>query len=128
MPALAPVITTVCAMDVLSGASCSLAGAAFGVSRPPSRSAPLKHRALAEAGQVDGPPVIGPSRGLATALRVAISAVQVPRRPKVVIDRHLISLAIALQHIDDDVPKLQAWGRTAASNLAAGGRFLACGA
>jgi len=45
-----------------------------------------------------------------------------------VIDRHLISLAIALQHIDDDVPKLQAWGRTAASSLAAGGRFLACGA
>jgi D-sedoheptulose 7-phosphate isomerase len=45
-----------------------------------------------------------------------------------VIDRHLISLAIALQHIDDDVPKLQAWGRSAASVLTAGGRFLACGA
>jgi D-sedoheptulose 7-phosphate isomerase len=45
-----------------------------------------------------------------------------------VIDRHLISLALALQHIDDDVPKLQAWGRTAASELAAGGRFFACGA
>jgi D-sedoheptulose 7-phosphate isomerase len=45
-----------------------------------------------------------------------------------VIDRHLISLAIALQHIDDDVPKLQAWGRAAASELAAGGRFFACGA
>jgi D-sedoheptulose 7-phosphate isomerase len=44
-----------------------------------------------------------------------------------VIDRHLISLAIALQHIDEDVPKLQAWGRTAASQLAAGGRLLACG-
>ena len=44
------------------------------------------------------------------------------------IDRHLISLAIALQHIDDDVPKLQAWGRTAASALATGGRLLACGA
>jgi D-sedoheptulose 7-phosphate isomerase len=45
-----------------------------------------------------------------------------------VIDRHLISLAVALQHIDDDVPRLQAWGRTAASKLAAGGRFFACGA
>jgi D-sedoheptulose 7-phosphate isomerase len=45
-----------------------------------------------------------------------------------VIDRHLISLAIALQHIDDDVPKLQAWGRAAASELAAGGRLFACGA
>jgi D-sedoheptulose 7-phosphate isomerase len=44
-----------------------------------------------------------------------------------VIDRHLISLAIALQHIDDDVPKLQAWGRSAASVLATGGRLLACG-
>ena len=44
------------------------------------------------------------------------------------IDRHLISLAMALQHIDDDVPKLQAWGRTAASELAAGGRLFACGA
>jgi D-sedoheptulose 7-phosphate isomerase len=43
------------------------------------------------------------------------------------IDGHLISLAIALQHIDDDVPKLQAWGRTAASKLAAGGRIFACG-
>jgi D-sedoheptulose 7-phosphate isomerase len=45
-----------------------------------------------------------------------------------VIDRHLISLAIALQHIDEDVPKLQAWGRTASSKLAAGRRLLACGA
>jgi len=45
-----------------------------------------------------------------------------------VIDRHLISLAIALQHIDEDVPKLQAWGRIAASVLGAGGRLLACGA
>jgi len=44
-----------------------------------------------------------------------------------VIDRHLISLAIALQHIDEDVPKLQAWGRFAASTMAAGGRLLACG-
>ena len=44
------------------------------------------------------------------------------------IDRHLISLAIALQRIDDDVPKLQAWGRSAASVLTAGGRLLACGA
>jgi len=45
-----------------------------------------------------------------------------------VIDRHLISLAIALQHIDEDVPKLQAWGRIAASKMAAGGRLLTCGA
>ena len=44
------------------------------------------------------------------------------------IDRHLISLAIALQHIDEDVPLLQAWGQTAASKLAAGGRLFACGA
>jgi D-sedoheptulose 7-phosphate isomerase len=45
-----------------------------------------------------------------------------------VIDRHLISLAIALQHIDDDVPDLQMWGRTAAAVLAAGGRLFTCGA
>jgi D-sedoheptulose 7-phosphate isomerase len=45
-----------------------------------------------------------------------------------VIDRHLITLAIALQQIDDDVPTLQAWGRTAGSALAAGGRLFACGA
>jgi D-sedoheptulose 7-phosphate isomerase len=45
-----------------------------------------------------------------------------------VIDRHLITLAIALQRIDDDVPTLQAWGRTAGSALAAGGRLFACGA
>lgn len=44
------------------------------------------------------------------------------------IDRHLISLAVALQHIDDDVPNLQIWGRTAASLLAAGGRLFICGA
>jgi phosphoheptose isomerase len=44
-----------------------------------------------------------------------------------VIDRHLISLAIALQHIDDDVPRLQAWGQSAASALIAGGRLFACG-
>jgi D-sedoheptulose 7-phosphate isomerase len=45
-----------------------------------------------------------------------------------VIDRHLISLARALQDIDDEVPKLQTWGRTAACRLAAGGRLFACGA
>ncbi|HUB38392.1 MAG TPA: phosphoheptose isomerase [Streptosporangiaceae bacterium] len=44
------------------------------------------------------------------------------------IDRHLISLAIALQHMDQDVPNLQIWGRAAASALAAGGRLFACGA
>lgn len=44
------------------------------------------------------------------------------------IDRHLISLAMALQRIDEDVPRLQGWGRTAASALAAGGRLYACGA
>jgi D-sedoheptulose 7-phosphate isomerase len=45
-----------------------------------------------------------------------------------VIDRHLIALAVALQHIDEDVPTLQAWGRATASAVAAGGRFFACGA
>lgn len=44
------------------------------------------------------------------------------------IDRHLITLAIALQDVDDDVPKLQAWGQTAGSIMAAGGRLFACGA
>jgi len=44
-----------------------------------------------------------------------------------VIDQHLISLAIALQHIDKEVPRLQAWGLRAASVLAAGGRLIACG-
>lgn len=44
------------------------------------------------------------------------------------IDRHLISLATALQRIDHDVPSLQIWGRAAASALAAGGRLFACGA
>lgn len=36
------------------------------------------------------------------------------------IDRHLISLAIALQQIDQDVPTLQKWGRTAAAALTTG--------
>ena len=45
-----------------------------------------------------------------------------------VIDRHLIDLAVAVQHIDDDVPTLQAWGRTAAAAMGAGGQLLACGA
>jgi D-sedoheptulose 7-phosphate isomerase len=45
-----------------------------------------------------------------------------------VIDRHLISLAIALQHIDDAVPTLQNWGHTAGSALAGGARLFACGA
>lgn len=44
------------------------------------------------------------------------------------IDRHLITLAIALQDIDNDVPRLQTWGRTAGSLLAAGRRFFVCGA
>ena len=44
------------------------------------------------------------------------------------IDRHLITLAVALQHLDDDVPTLQAWGQAAASAMAAGGRLFACGA
>jgi D-sedoheptulose 7-phosphate isomerase len=44
-----------------------------------------------------------------------------------VIDRHLISLAIALQHIDNDVPRLQAWGQKAASVLIAGGRLFTYG-
>jgi D-sedoheptulose 7-phosphate isomerase len=45
-----------------------------------------------------------------------------------VIDRHLITLAIALQDVDDEVPKLQAWGRTAGAILTADGRLLAYGA
>jgi D-sedoheptulose 7-phosphate isomerase len=45
-----------------------------------------------------------------------------------VIDRHLITLAIALQDVDDEVPKLQSWGRNAASILAAGGQLFACAA
>ncbi len=43
------------------------------------------------------------------------------------IDRHLITLAIALQHIDEDVPRLQTWGLAAASALAAGRPLFACG-
>jgi D-sedoheptulose 7-phosphate isomerase len=65
-------------------------------------------------------------RGLVTPWRVADSAIAIEEAA--VIDPHLISLAIALQHIDPEVPKLQTWGLTAASMLAAGGRFLACGA
>jgi D-sedoheptulose 7-phosphate isomerase len=44
-----------------------------------------------------------------------------------VIDRHLIGLAIALQHIDEDVPRLQTWGLAAASALAAGRPLFVCG-
>jgi D-sedoheptulose 7-phosphate isomerase len=65
-------------------------------------------------------------RRLSIALRVAGSAVPA-QGGAAVIDQHLISLAIALQHIDDDVPKLQTWGRAAATGLAAGGRLFACG-
>jgi D-sedoheptulose 7-phosphate isomerase len=45
-----------------------------------------------------------------------------------VIDRHLIDLAVAIQHIDDDVPTLQSWGRATASAISAGGRLFVCGA
>jgi D-sedoheptulose 7-phosphate isomerase len=60
----------------------------------------------------------------------SVRLVRVPgtKEGTAVIDRHLITLAKALQRIDDDVPTLQAWGQTAASALAAGGRLFACGA
>jgi D-sedoheptulose 7-phosphate isomerase len=42
-------------------------------------------------------------------------------------NHHLTSLAVALQAIDAQAPRLQAWGATAASALLAGGRLLVCG-
>jgi D-sedoheptulose 7-phosphate isomerase len=43
------------------------------------------------------------------------------------INHHLNSLAVALQAVDAQAPRLQRWGSTAASALLAGGRLLACG-
>jgi D-sedoheptulose 7-phosphate isomerase len=41
-----------------------------------------------------------------------------------VINRHLTSLAVALDAIDAQAPRLQSWGSKAAAALAAGGRLL----
>jgi D-sedoheptulose 7-phosphate isomerase len=45
-----------------------------------------------------------------------------------VINRHLTSLAIALDAIDAQAPRLQSWGSKAAATLAAGGRLLTAAA
>jgi D-sedoheptulose 7-phosphate isomerase len=42
-------------------------------------------------------------------------------------NHHLTSLAVSLQAIDGQAPRLQSWGVAAASVLVAGGRLLACG-
>jgi D-sedoheptulose 7-phosphate isomerase len=42
-------------------------------------------------------------------------------------NHHLTSLAVALQAIDAQAPRLQSWGATAASVVGAGGRLFACG-
>jgi D-sedoheptulose 7-phosphate isomerase len=44
-----------------------------------------------------------------------------------VINHHLTSLAVALQDVDSQAPRLQSWGSKAASVLLGGGRLLACG-
>jgi D-sedoheptulose 7-phosphate isomerase len=44
-----------------------------------------------------------------------------------VINKHLIDLAISLQEVDRDAPRLQLWGKQAASVLTSGGRLLVCG-
>jgi D-sedoheptulose 7-phosphate isomerase len=44
------------------------------------------------------------------------------------INRHLTSLAMALQAVDAQAPRLQSWGSAAAAVFLAGGRLLACGA
>jgi D-sedoheptulose 7-phosphate isomerase len=43
------------------------------------------------------------------------------------INHHLTSLAVALQAVDTQTPRLQSWGATAATVLLGGGRLLACG-
>jgi D-sedoheptulose 7-phosphate isomerase len=45
-----------------------------------------------------------------------------------VINYHLTTLAVALQDLDADAPRLQSWGTNAASVLLSGGRLLTCGA
>jgi D-sedoheptulose 7-phosphate isomerase len=42
-------------------------------------------------------------------------------------NHHLTSLAVALQAVDEQAPRLQSWGASAAAVLLAGGRLLACG-
>ncbi len=42
-------------------------------------------------------------------------------------DSHLARLHTALCRFEGQLPRLEAWGRTAASRLLAGGRLLACG-
>jgi D-sedoheptulose 7-phosphate isomerase len=44
-----------------------------------------------------------------------------------VINHHLTSLAVSLQAVDAQAPRLQSWGVAAASVLVGGGRLLACG-
>jgi D-sedoheptulose 7-phosphate isomerase len=44
-----------------------------------------------------------------------------------VINYHLTTLAVALQDLDADAPRLQSWGTRAASVLVSGGRLLTCG-
>ncbi|HXW44542.1 MAG TPA: SIS domain-containing protein [Streptosporangiaceae bacterium] len=43
------------------------------------------------------------------------------------INHHLTTLAVALQDLDSDAPRLQTWGTKAASELLSGGRLLTCG-
>jgi D-sedoheptulose 7-phosphate isomerase len=42
-------------------------------------------------------------------------------------DAHLVQLEAALRRFEPHVPRLRAWGRTAAQVLVSGGRLLACG-
>lgn len=43
------------------------------------------------------------------------------------INQHLTSLAVALQDVDSQTPRLQSWGAAAAAVLIANGRLLVCG-
>ena len=43
-----------------------------------------------------------------------------------VINRHLIDLAISLQRVDNEAPRLQLWGQKTAAALMSGGRLLIC--
>ncbi len=42
-------------------------------------------------------------------------------------DSHLARLHTALRRFEGEIPRLEAWGQTAAARLLAGGRLLACG-
>jgi D-sedoheptulose 7-phosphate isomerase len=44
-----------------------------------------------------------------------------------VINQHLTSLAVALQAVDAEVPRLQGWATTTVSAFRAGGQLLVCG-